>query len=198
MEFQMESDQWGGYISPETFEYSKKLKNKDLGENTIVLRKSKEFIEDIDRDIVKTEYFVLMGNKFKQQNKNWIKSLMAEFAIEYIDEHKCLPPKTNIKKTYKTSVRLLYVVDKYDSFEMTIKKDMIGNKSLDDYFNGLQYVKSSSPKSVKGDGKSWEVKGSKGKVYVVKKIGDKWTCTCPSFIYRGGQCKHIIAKQAEV
>ena len=35
-----------------------------------------------------------------------------------------------------------------------------------------------------------EVKGSKGDIYYVKKDGDKVTCTCQSFKYRG-QCKHI-------
>ena len=191
-------DQWGGYINTETFEYSKLLKYKDLAENTVVLLKSKEFIEDIERDIVKTEYFILMGNSFKQQNKNWAKSFLAEFAIDYIDKNKCLPPKTKIHKTYKTSVRLLYVVDQYDSFEMTIKKDMIGGKSLDDYFNGLQYVKKPQPTVVKEISKSWQVQGSKGKAYTIKKTGDKWSCTCPSFVYRKGRCKHILAKIEEL
>ena len=35
-----------------------------------------------------------------------------------------------------------------------------------------------------------EVKGSKGDIYYVKKDGNKVTCTCQSFKYRG-QCKHI-------
>lgn len=192
MKFNLETDQWGGFINTETFEYSKLLKFNDLEEDTIVLLKYKEYIEDIERDIVKTEYYVLMGNSFKKQNKNWVKSLMADFAIDYIDKNKCLPPKTKIHKTYKTSVRLLYEVDKYDSFEMTIKKNMIGGKSLDDYFNGLQYVK--KPKPVKEVGKSWQVQGSKGNVYTVKTTGDKWSCTCPSFIYRKGRCKHITAR----
>lgn len=35
-----------------------------------------------------------------------------------------------------------------------------------------------------------EVKGSKGDTYYVKKEGDKVTCSCQSFKYRG-RCKHI-------
>lgn len=35
-----------------------------------------------------------------------------------------------------------------------------------------------------------EVKGSKGDIYYVKKDGNKFTCSCQSFKYRG-QCKHI-------
>ena len=196
MEFKFDNDQWGGYINPETFEYSKIFNTVDLQENNIILKKSKEYISDIDRTIVKTEYYILLGNNLKQKNKNWIKSYMADFVINYIDKNKCLPPKTKIHKTYKTSVRLLYEVDKYDSFEMTIKKDMVGGKTLDDYFNGIQYVK--KPKPVKEVGESWQVPGSKGKVYTVKKTGEKWTCTCPSFIYRKGKCKHILTKIEEL
>jgi len=34
------------------------------------------------------------------------------------------------------------------------------------------------------------VKGSNGKEYFVEKVGSKYTCTCPGFIFRH-KCKHI-------
>lgn len=40
----------------------------------------------------------------------------------------------------------------------------------------------------------WEVEGSKGKTYVVRKINGKVTCTCPGFQFRKS-CKHSKAKQ---
>lgn len=34
------------------------------------------------------------------------------------------------------------------------------------------------------------VKGSNGKEYQIEKIGDKYTCTCPGFVFRH-KCKHV-------
>jgi hypothetical protein len=34
------------------------------------------------------------------------------------------------------------------------------------------------------------VQGSNGKEYYLEKIGDKYTCTCPGFIFRH-KCKHV-------
>ena len=35
-----------------------------------------------------------------------------------------------------------------------------------------------------------EVQGSNGKVYYLEKIGNKYTCTCPGFVFRH-KCKHV-------
>lgn len=35
-----------------------------------------------------------------------------------------------------------------------------------------------------------EVQGSNGKVYHIEKIGAKYTCTCPGFVFRH-KCKHV-------
>lgn len=34
------------------------------------------------------------------------------------------------------------------------------------------------------------VKGSNGKEYIIEKIGSKYTCTCPGFVFRH-KCKHV-------
>jgi hypothetical protein len=39
------------------------------------------------------------------------------------------------------------------------------------------------------DEELFEVEGETG-IYIVRKIGDEYTCTCPAFTYRKG-CKHI-------
>ena len=49
--------------------------------------------------------------------------------------------------------------------------------------------------TVKND--SWEVAGSKGKTYTVTLQSGTWTCTCPAFEFRRGECKHIIGKKNE-
>lgn len=42
----------------------------------------------------------------------------------------------------------------------------------------------------KSNNQKWDVKGSKGNMYVVEKEGNKYTCTCTGFNFRG-DCKHI-------
>ena len=39
----------------------------------------------------------------------------------------------------------------------------------------------------------WEVPGSKGQKYIVKKEDDVYTCTCPGYTYRG-DCRHVKEK----
>lgn len=34
------------------------------------------------------------------------------------------------------------------------------------------------------------IKGSNGKEYIVEKVGSKYTCTCPGFVFRH-KCKHV-------
>lgn len=44
--------------------------------------------------------------------------------------------------------------------------------------------------TVDNDVQSVEVKGSKGDVYTVTKFGNKYSCTCPGFTFRG-KCRHL-------
>ena len=41
----------------------------------------------------------------------------------------------------------------------------------------------------------WEVAGSRGNTYVVRRRNGKMTCTCPGFQFRG-MCKHVKEKMA--
>lgn len=49
----------------------------------------------------------------------------------------------------------------------------------------------------KPEGRTWEVKGSKGDNYTVTELDGKWSCTCSGFTFRG-RCRHAteIAERA--
>lgn len=49
----------------------------------------------------------------------------------------------------------------------------------------------------KEDKETWVMKGSKGSSYLVTRNGDKWSCECPGWNFRG-QCKHVNEKKQEV
>jgi hypothetical protein len=40
---------------------------------------------------------------------------------------------------------------------------------------------------------TWEVPSERdpNTSYIVKRAGDKWSCSCPNFLFRGEECKHI-------
>ena len=44
----------------------------------------------------------------------------------------------------------------------------------------------------------WVIDGSKGNKYDVNRSGDHWTCSCASFKYRKGECKHIKGVRNEI
>lgn len=44
----------------------------------------------------------------------------------------------------------------------------------------------------------WKVEGSKGSIYKVTKISDRWDCTCPARNFRRGDCKHITNQKTLV
>lgn len=44
------------------------------------------------------------------------------------------------------------------------------------------------------EGKEWVVQSFSGnEQYVVEKLGEKYVCTCPQFLFRKKRCKHIEA-----
>ena len=40
-------------------------------------------------------------------------------------------------------------------------------------------------------GNVWYIKGSKGQMHTVRKQDGKYNCSCPAFVYRRMECKHI-------
>ena len=48
-------------------------------------------------------------------------------------------------------------------------------------------------KKIEKEVQTWEVPSSRDPHtrYIVKKSGDAWECSCPQFLFRGEECKHI-------
>jgi hypothetical protein len=47
------------------------------------------------------------------------------------------------------------------------------------------------------DLQTWQVEGSKGKIYTVERKGSHWSCTCVAGSF-GKACKHVQAKKEEI
>jgi len=70
-------------------------------------------------------------------------------------------------------------------FKNPIKIDTRGRKFV---VSSTQYkivVREEEP-----EGRTWEVKGSKGDIYRVTEVNGNYSCTCSGFKFRG-DCKHI-------
>lgn len=46
-------------------------------------------------------------------------------------------------------------------------------------------------KDISADKRVWHITGSKGDIYTVTRREERWSCTCPSAMFRGSICKHI-------
>jgi hypothetical protein len=70
------------------------------------------------------------------------------------------------------------------TFKKPIRIDVRGRKFLE-VPNSWGFTVEDKP-----EGKTWEVKGSKGDVYTVAEVNGNRTCTCSGFKFRG-KCKHV-------
>ena len=61
----------------------------------------------------------------------------------------------------------------------------VNHKGLQSYAKTLQ----SSEETLQLDTPHWKVKSDSGKEYIVQKIGNKYSCNCVGYGYRG-KCKH--------
>ena len=46
---------------------------------------------------------------------------------------------------------------------------------------------------IEKDMQTWEIPSESDPAtkYIVKRSGDAWSCSCPAFLFKGGECKHI-------
>ena len=78
---------------------------------------------------------------------------------------------------------------KIKTFKNPIKIDVRGRKFT---VNGVQF-KTSIDEEVP-EGRTIEVRGSKGDIYKVTELNGAWSCSCSGFKFRG-QCRHIKEAQ---
>lgn len=80
-------------------------------------------------------------------------------------------------------------------FKNPIRIDLRGRKFVElknrkGEADSVYFAKPEAPKK-----ESIIVKGSGGKEYVLEKVGDHYTCTCPGFMFRQ-KCKHVDGMKA--
>ena len=76
---------------------------------------------------------------------------------------------------------------------------MIPKKMITKAMVGSTEVQLQAAPKTPGAAGEFEVPGSKGNVYTVKHDGyDNWTCTCPAYKWKKGDCKHVSAMKDKV
>ncbi|MHA2272739.1 MAG: hypothetical protein ACXACI_12815 [Candidatus Hodarchaeales archaeon] len=199
MKITLEKGEWGYFIHPQSFLTEEIASATDIPPNAVIIKKTRQHIEDLGRTVVTTAYYLVQSDKAHKENKNTVKKHLAEQMLKYLNAHTAWAPYTSLKKRIQRSYRLNYQPNKYDSFELTINEEMLGGTSIAVYFDNLGPSTVLSPEEL--EEQSWTVEGSQGNRYTVRKKGIDWECSCPQWVYRGRStgtdCKHIKSIKAK-
>ena len=131
------------------------------------------------------------------QNKE-VKGVLQKRLVKYIRDNKKFPFACGLAKFFKNgSAQVNFTPTQYDKFVLKIIPNEHNIDSTEEFFKDLETdtnpIKSDSSKK-QTSGKQWLIESSsdKTKKYTISlQNNGSWTCTCPQYVYRKAECRHI-------
>lgn len=122
--------------------------------------------------------------KFYQEVTVWNTSYSVQNHIYYVNDS-----KTHAVGYIRRGTKKLIKFSKPMRFESRGRKFVLVNRVAES--DTVYFPKTKEEKPI---GQVREVSGSNGKTYFVSKVGNRYTCTCPGFMFRH-KCKHVEEAQ---
>ncbi|MBY9000361.1 MAG: hypothetical protein KGD64_05570 [Candidatus Heimdallarchaeota archaeon] len=138
-------EQWGFYINPASFQIF--AIKEVVPEKSFVLIKNREFLQEINRTIIRNTYGIVKNEKLEKMDKKDISELISEACAKYILKHHDLPPSCKVSSDLrytKPAVLALYVGN-YDVFHLKITVDYLNGKNPKEV---LDPIIAKGPKSI--------------------------------------------------
>ncbi len=173
---------WWNHVKVANFDFINKVENIEslaVEENDILIHKE---IKEGERFPTIRYYFITPKGAEASENAK-IKEILAKNLILYKKEKGKLPPKCEVIKYFKNgNVQIDYIPGNFDKFSLKIDPK---EHAIDDARNFF----GDASKAQK-----WTIVSSRdsSKKYTVSFDGKGgWKCTCPQFVFRKTECKHI-------
>jgi len=144
-------------------------------------------------------YHVVQNSKTIRVENAEVKKILINKLIQYVEDHKCLPPSTHYVKEFKNgNLQINYTPSSHVKFSLTINPSNIGvdrehfqreSRTVD------AKIETEEPQFGAPTEHQWQIasESDPNKTYTItKQPGGKWSCTCPHHVYRRATCKHIL------
>lgn len=157
---------WGYWINPDTF-FTPRIK-KAIRVGAVFFEKSREFVEDLGREIIMTTYGIARSHGIEELDKRDASKILAKQMYEYMRSKKSYPPKTSVKKVFSNgNVDLGYEPSEYDKFIIRFTPQLVGG-DVEDFLDALDAYQEVSTNDT-----PWKVEPAKSSRAICKTCNQK-------------------------
>ena len=153
-------DEWGYFIDPDSFQIVEIY--DEIPDGSFVVIKEREYLDDIDRTVIQSNYGIVDGKKFQPMNKREISKLMSMACAKYILDFDKLPPKVMVEKQLQINkpAQLAFIMTNYDTFHLKLDKDALEGGNPFEIVNSILENQTFKPTIYDRDEK-WKVEYAK-------------------------------------
>lgn len=124
MQLDLDSKSFGYYFNDRWLK-QKITQSTDIPDQSVVVLKTKEWIDDLNRSVIQTAYYWLKNNELQKMTKLEISDIMADLMIEFMEEEGYFPPDTKLKKITKNIATLSFKPDEFDEFNIKLRRKFL-------------------------------------------------------------------------
>ena len=190
---------WWHHVSASNFGFLEKipdLKSHSVEPGDFLIHKEKK---EGDR-FPTIRYHLVLKKGTKTIENIEAKEYLAENLVGFVKHEGRFPFACTLAKIFKNgSAQVNYKPTGFDNFALKISPKTHGIDDVESFFSELETVKENPSQAGQvevevGSENKWEVPSSSNpsKTYTVeRKANGTWSCTCPQYLYRKQECKHI-------